>query len=47
MTMYLEHKWSKETIFEAYANQVYMGEQNAYSIHGFAARRADLLRERT
>jgi len=36
MTMYLEHKWSKEAIFQAYANQVYLGEQNGYSIHGFA-----------
>jgi penicillin-binding protein 1B len=36
MTVYLEQKWSKEEIFETYANQVYLGEQVAYSIHGFA-----------
>ena len=36
MTVYLEQKWSKEEIFETYANQVYLGEQLAYSIHGFA-----------
>ena len=36
MTIYLEHKWSKEEIFETYANQVYLGRQAAYSIHGFS-----------
>jgi penicillin-binding protein 1B len=36
MTMYLEKKWSKEAIFEAYANEIYLGQQTAYSIHGFA-----------
>jgi penicillin-binding protein 1B len=36
MTVHLERKWSKEQIFEAYANQVYLGRQNAYGIHGFA-----------
>jgi penicillin-binding protein 1B len=37
MTVRLESKWSKEQIFDAYANQVYLGRQAAYSIHGFAA----------
>jgi penicillin-binding protein 1B len=36
MTIYLEHKWSKEEIFETYANQVYLGRQAAYSVHGFS-----------
>ena len=35
MTIHLENKWSKEKIFEAYVNQVYLGRQAAYSIHGF------------
>ncbi|HVW85370.1 MAG TPA: transglycosylase domain-containing protein, partial [Bryobacteraceae bacterium] len=36
MTIHLERKWSKEKIFETYANQVYLGRDTAYSIHGFA-----------
>jgi penicillin-binding protein 1B len=36
MTIHLERKWSKETIFETYANEVYLGREAAYSIHGFA-----------
>ena len=36
MTIHLEHRWSKQQIFEAYADQVYLGRQAAYSIHGFA-----------
>jgi len=36
MTVYLEQKWSKEEIFATYANQIYLGEQAAYSIHGFS-----------
>ena len=35
MTIHLEREWSKERIFETYANQVYLGRQAAYSIHGF------------
>jgi penicillin-binding protein 1B len=35
MTLHLEREWSKEKIFEAYVNQVYLGRQAAYSIHGF------------
>jgi penicillin-binding protein 1B len=35
MTIHLEREWSKERIFEAYVNQVYLGRQAAYSIHGF------------
>ena len=36
MTIHLERKWSKEKIFDTYANEVYLGRQGAYSIHGFA-----------
>jgi len=35
MAIHLERKWSKEAIFETYANQIYLGRQAAYSIHGF------------
>jgi penicillin-binding protein 1B len=35
MTLHLEHEWSKEKIFETYVNQVYLGHQAAYSVHGF------------
>jgi penicillin-binding protein 1B len=31
----LEHKLSKQAIFEFYANQVYLGRHNTFSIHGF------------
>jgi len=36
MTVHLENRWSKEQIFETYANEVYLGRQTAWSIHGFA-----------
>jgi penicillin-binding protein 1B len=36
MTVHLERKWSKEKIFETYANEVFLGREAAYSIHGFA-----------
>jgi penicillin-binding protein 1B len=36
MTIHLEREWSKEKIFDTYANEVYLGRQGAYSIHGFA-----------
>ncbi|HLH06953.1 MAG TPA: PBP1A family penicillin-binding protein [Terriglobales bacterium] len=32
----LEHKLTKEEIFELYANQVDMGQRGSFSIHGFA-----------
>jgi penicillin-binding protein 1B len=35
MTIHLEREWSKEKILETWANQVYLGRQAAYSIHGF------------
>ncbi|MDP9054634.1 MAG: PBP1A family penicillin-binding protein [Acidobacteriota bacterium] len=35
MTVHLEHEWTKEKIFETYVNQVYLGRQAAYNIHGF------------
>ena len=37
MTVHLERTWSKEEIFTAYANLVFLGRQAAYNIHGFAA----------
>ena len=36
MTIHLEREWSKEKIFDTYANEVYLGRQGPYSIHGFA-----------
>jgi len=36
MTIHVEHEWSKKKIFETYANEVYLGRQASYSIHGFA-----------
>jgi penicillin-binding protein 1B len=35
MTIHLEREWSKEKIFETYVNQVYLGRQADYSMHGF------------
>ncbi len=35
MTLHLEHKLSKQQIFEDYANQVYLGRQGTFSINGF------------
>ncbi|HWD00415.1 MAG TPA: PBP1A family penicillin-binding protein [Candidatus Sulfopaludibacter sp.] len=35
ITMQLEHKLSKEKIFEYYANQVYLGRHSTFSINGF------------
>jgi penicillin-binding protein 1B len=35
MTIHLERKWSKQQIFETYANQVFLGRQAAYNIQGF------------
>jgi len=35
ITMHLEHKLTKEKIFEYYANQVYLGRHSTFSINGF------------
>jgi penicillin-binding protein 1B len=35
MAIHLEDRWSKDKIFETYANYVYLGHEAAYSIHGF------------
>jgi penicillin-binding protein 1B len=35
ITMHLEHKLTKQQIFEDYANQVYLGQSGTYSINGF------------
>lgn len=34
ITIHLERKLSKEQIFEYYANQVYLGRQGTFSVHG-------------
>ena len=36
MTVHLERKWTKEEIFAAYSNTVFLGRESAYSVHGFA-----------
>jgi penicillin-binding protein 1B len=35
ITMHLEHKLSKQRIFEYYCNQVYLGRRGTFSINGF------------
>ena len=35
ITMHLEHKLTKQQIFEDYANEVYLGQRGAFSINGF------------
>jgi penicillin-binding protein 1B len=35
ITMHLEHKLTKQQIFEYYANQVYLGRRGTFSIQGF------------
>ncbi len=35
MTIHLEHKWTKEKIFETYVNEVFLGRQAAYDVQGF------------
>lgn len=35
MTIHLEHKWTKQRIFETYVNEVFLGRQAAYDIQGF------------
>jgi penicillin-binding protein 1B len=35
IAMHLEYKLTKQQIFEYYANQVYLGRQATFSIHGF------------
>jgi penicillin-binding protein 1B len=35
ITMHLEHRLSKQQIFEYYANQVYLGRNGSFSINGF------------
>ncbi len=36
IAMELEHKFSKQRIFEMYANEVYMGQRGSFTINGFA-----------
>ncbi|HSA94347.1 MAG TPA: PBP1A family penicillin-binding protein [Terriglobales bacterium] len=35
ITFLLEHRFSKEQIFELYANEVYMGQRGSFAINGF------------
>jgi penicillin-binding protein 1B len=35
MSMHLEHRLSKEQIFEIYSNQVYLGRRGTFSVNGF------------
>jgi len=35
MALVLEHRFSKERIFELYANEVYLGNRGSFAIHGF------------
>ena len=35
ITMHLEHRLTKQQIFEYYANQVYLGQRGTFSINGF------------
>jgi penicillin-binding protein 1B len=35
MALILEHRFSKEQIFELYANEVYLGNRGSFAIHGF------------
>ena len=35
MALELEHHFSKEQIFDLYANQVYLGNRGSFAIHGF------------
>ena len=36
LTMHMEHRLTKQQIFEYYANQVYLGRRDTFSITGFA-----------
>lgn len=35
MALILEHRFSKEEIFELYTNEVYLGNRGSFAIHGF------------
>jgi penicillin-binding protein 1B len=37
ITLHLEHRLTKQQIFEDYANQIYFGRRGPYSINGFGA----------
>src|SRR4029077_14119427 len=32
----LEHRFTKQQIFELYANEIYLGNRGSFAIHGFA-----------
>ena len=31
----LEHRFTKQQIFELYANEIYLGNRGSFAIHGF------------
>jgi penicillin-binding protein 1B len=35
MALLLEHRFTKQEIFELYANQIYLGNRGSFAIHGF------------
>ena len=35
MTLHMEHKLTKEEIFEHYTNQIYLGNVGSFSVNGF------------
>ncbi len=43
MALMLEHRFSKEQIFELYANQVYLGNRGSFAIRGFGEAAASYL----
>jgi penicillin-binding protein 1B len=36
VSLELEHRFSKQQIFELYANEIYLGNRGSFAIHGFA-----------
>jgi penicillin-binding protein 1B len=45
ITLVLEHRLSKKEIFQHYANQVYLGRNDTFSIHGFGEAARTLFNE--
>ncbi len=43
VSLELEHRFTKQQIFELYANEIYLGNRGSFAIHGFARRLAGLL----
>ena len=36
VSLELEHRFTKQQIFELYANEIYLGNRGSFAIHGFA-----------